>query len=52
MIASSLLYSVAGLNIKGEDLHNIYFSKGITEVFIQLVFKVSSLIIRLKLHYK
>jgi len=33
MIASSLLYSVADLNINGEDLRNIYFSHGITEVF-------------------
>lgn len=52
MIANSLLYSVAGLNINGEDLRNIYFSHGITDVFIQLEFNVSLLIIRLILQYK
>jgi hypothetical protein len=30
MIASSLLYSVADLNINDEDIRNIYFSHGIT----------------------
>jgi len=40
MIASSLLCSVAGLNINDEDLRNIYFSREFTEVFIQLEFNV------------
>jgi len=40
MIASSLLYSVAGLNIKDADLRNIHFSHEITEAFIQLEFNV------------
>jgi hypothetical protein len=52
MIASSLLYSVAGLNINGEDLRNIYFSHGISEVVIHLESNISSLIIRLIRHYK
>lgn len=52
MIDNSLLYSVDGLNINGEDLRNIYFSHGITDVFNQLEFNVILLIIRLTLDYK